>query len=136
MAEAGSPDPEIGRLCPSLPVRMTRQRVNRPEDLADVLFRTAVYEASRRGYRFGDGAESGIRMMADRGARRLLELSPDLETVDAHLLDAAKAFERLIVEMAAAARSIPGYAQAHPGVIGEQTLTLALSRLCPLSPIC
>ena len=34
------------------------------------------------------------------------------------------------------ANTIPGYEDAHPGSIGQQTLSKALNTLCPLWPFC
>jgi hypothetical protein len=49
---------------------------------------------------------------------------------------ATEAMSALIDEMTSARFRIPNYLGSHPDSIGEQTLTEALSVLCPLWPIC
>ena len=45
-------------------------------------------------------------------------------------------FRMLIDLMIEESGTIPGYQSRHPYVIGEQTLSRALSKICPLWPIC
>ena len=97
--------------------------------LASRLFATAEQRARFHGRTLGDGAEQFIRDHAEIGAAAILQNNAAIDEV-------SQAFERLIDEMVKAVDEIPGYADAHPNVIGEQTLSLALSRLCPLFPFC
>ena len=106
------------------------------DELATLLFAAAQSRAASRGLRLGDGAHHQIRYFADQGASRILAQSPNADAATPVVSEAAKAFDRLIDEMASAASTIPGYESLHPNVIGEQTLAAAMSKLCPLFPIC
>src|SRR5262245_3386896 len=106
-----------------------------PTFLAEQFFAAAQRRAQSYGVTLGQGADHDIRQFAVTGAGRIL-LQPDGSVRDAEIQSALKAFERLVDEMFAASREIPGYAVSNPGVIGEQTLARALAKLCPLFPIC
>jgi hypothetical protein len=93
------------------------------------LVAAAEQRAKFHGKTLGDGAEQFIRDRAEVAAEAI-------QRNDAAVDDVRPAFEKLIDEMVKAVNEIPGYADAHPNVIGEQTLSWALSRLCPLFPFC
>jgi hypothetical protein len=99
------------------------------KETARRLFEAAVKRASKQGVRLGQGADAEIQRFA-RNAAELLFNEPD------RFDEARVSFERLVDAMVVAAQELPGYAKAHPGVIGEETLGRAMSKLCPLFPIC
>ena len=106
------------------------------DQLSAQLWDAAQRRAARAAVRFGEGADSDIRAFAQRGAELILRKHPNVSVSDAVVRDAETAFERLVDEMVAAASNIPGYRAKYPDVIGERTLSEALSRLCPVFPIC
>ena len=106
-----------------------------PEFLARQFVEAAQRKAESYGVRLGEGADQGIREFARTGAERILQ-QPAGAVQDAQTLAAVAAFERLVEEMVSAREEIPGYAISRPGVIGERTLAHALSKLCPIFPIC
>jgi len=117
---------------------MQRKRggpLNRKE-LAALLFETAEGRAQLHGRRFGPGADTDIRSFASRGADAIISRTAAPTITDPLVADAARNFERLVDEMVASVTELKDYAERNPGVIGEQTLARALSRLCPLFPIC
>jgi hypothetical protein len=107
-----------------------------PNDLAKELITAAERRASMYGMQLGHGADADIRQFARTGASQMFAAHPTPEPPTQMVEEAKAAFERLIDEMVLAASEIPGYQTAHPGTIGEETLARALSRLCPLFPIC
>lgn len=104
------------------------------DGLSSKLFNLAKDHAATRNKRFGGGAHDQIHYMAQRAADEIMA-KPDAERPDA-MRAADQAFERLVDEMISQADQIPQYTTKNPGVIGEETLTRALSILCPLFPIC
>lgn len=106
------------------------------DQLSAHLWNAAQRRAAKAGVRFGQGADSDIRTFAHRGADLILGSHPNVGLNEPMVRDAEAAFERLVDEMVAAASSLPGYRAQNTNTIGEQTLALALSRLCPLFPIC
>jgi hypothetical protein len=125
------------------PIRGTEDNINAKEetpmnrdDLTKELIGVAELTASGHGMHLGPGADADIRRFATVAATEMFDLHKGAEP-PIELTDRAKAgFKRLVDEMVLAASEIPGYQAAYPGIIGEQTLSLALSRLCPLFPIC
>lgn len=106
------------------------------DDLARDLWAAAERRANMRGVRLGQGADADIHQFARTGADRILDVHPNVTPHDKVVEDATAAFAKLIDEMVSAASEIAGYRDAYPDTIGEQTLARALSRLCPLFPIC
>ena len=107
------------------------------ENLEKELITAAKLRASMHGMRFGPGADSDIHRFASNGATRLFVAAQPAPEPSKQMIEEAKAaFEMLIDEMVSATSEITNYRAAHPGIIGEQTLRLALDRLCPLFPIC
>jgi len=106
------------------------------DDLAKALFATAERRAEKHGMHLGQGADIDIRGFAESGADRIMAQGPDITAQNPAVLNAHAAFEKLIDEMVRAATEIDGYREAYPATIGEQTLARALSKLCPLFPIC
>jgi hypothetical protein len=104
-------------------------------ELAETLVSAAEKRADAHGMKFGEGADGDIRRFARTAAERLCSDTAGGPPTDV-ISTATGAFERLVEEMVSQASQIDGYAAAHPGVIGEQTLARALSKLCPLFPIC
>jgi hypothetical protein len=100
--------------------------------LEQQLFKAAFDWAKADGYHFGPGADQLIRQMAQTAATAILAAG----NAPGMINSAKVAFERLVDEMIAASREIPNYAVQHPHAIGEETYFKALSRLCPLWPIC
>jgi hypothetical protein len=89
--------------------------------------------AAARGYRLGQGAEFDFSRAMDLAAARMLNNPRDqcLRSLSEVHINT----ERYINAMIEAARTIPGYSQRSPGVIGEQTFAAA-RRICPLWPFC
>ena len=106
------------------------------DDLARTLWAVAERRAKMHGVQLGQGADADIRQFARTGSDRILNAHPEAALNDKVVEDAEAAFEKLIDEMVSAASEIAGYREAYPDIIGEQTLARALSRLCPLFPIC
>jgi len=106
------------------------------DDLAKALFAIAEQRAKTHGMQLGHGADGDIRRFAETGADRILAQVPDVTALDPTVVNAQMAFEKLIDEMVRAATEVDGYSAANPNIIGEQTLARALSKLCPLFPIC
>ncbi len=106
------------------------------DDLVRELWAAAERRADVRGVRLGQGADADIHRFAHTGADRILAAHPHVTAHDKVIEDATAAFAKLIDEMVSAASEIAGYRDAYPDTIGEQTLAKALSRLCPLFPIC
>jgi len=106
------------------------------DELAAALFSTAQRRAAAHGMQFGQGADGDIRRFADTGADRILSQNPEATRGHPTVMAAHVAFETLVDEMIRAANEIEGYHAAYPMTIGEQTLARALSKLCPLFPIC
>jgi hypothetical protein len=98
----------------------------------------AEWYVSKQGYRFGPGAERDINKMLGRSARRLRSEVRNLEDEQAEVVlrRAEASIRRLINRMLREREAIPGYASAHRGTVGEETLHLALKGICPLWPIC
>ncbi|HBC06236.1 MAG TPA: hypothetical protein DC046_01485 [Rhodospirillaceae bacterium] len=92
---------------------------------SDVLSTELRNYALSRGFRFGDGADQYLRNMTEQALERGAEHD--------EVLNALKVF---VDQMIVASRQIRGYADNHPGVIGEETFGIAHSLLCPLPPIC
>lgn len=88
----------------------------------DAIYNAAVDYATIKGYRLGNGADNDFRGAATRAAN-------DVDAGIRTMAEAEAAFRSMIGEMIRQAQTIPGYAQQHPGVIGEQTLGAALIRL-------
>lgn len=105
-------------------------------ELALALWSAANRKAHAHGVQFGSGADTDIRRLAEMGADRMINQMGEPSGGDPAVEDAEAAFEKLVDEMFRAAGEIEGYSTAHPMTIGEQTLAEALSRLCPLFPIC
>lgn len=105
-------------------------------ELADRLLAAAEGRAKRHRVAFGPGADQGIRQFAQTAADKVLGDRSSLPPADPQVREAEAAFEKLVEEMVGAAGEIADYRKLHPDTIGEETLARALSRLCPLFPIC
>lgn len=90
--------------------------------------------AAGKGYRFGPGADNYMRQHATNAGTQIDALPKSKQTLK--LKKAVNNFATLVDEMIKEAHTIPGYENAHPGSIGEDTLTKALLTLCPLGPFC
>jgi hypothetical protein len=106
------------------------------DGLAIALFSVAQRRAAAHGVQLGQGADGDIRLLAEAGADQILRQLPQVTSEHPMVKDAQAAFEKLVDEMVRAANEIEGYRIAYPRTIGEQTLAQALSKLCPLFPIC
>ncbi len=95
-------------------------------DIAERLRRAVDERARHHGVRLGAGADSDIAQFVKEAAKKVAR-DPS------RMNEAERAFERLIDEMFAASTRIKDY---QPGLVGERTLADALSRLCPMFPIC
>lgn len=100
------------------------------QTLANELLSEAENRAQSQGVRFGEGAEDFMRAHALNAATEIIQ-SPRHDKEEAVF-----AFHKLVDEMIKQSDEIPGYKATRPGIIGEQTLDRALSRLCPLWPFC
>ncbi|MCG8313683.1 MAG: hypothetical protein MI976_10740 [Pseudomonadales bacterium] len=95
----------------------------------------ANYYAARRGYRFGSGAQHMIdRRFAEQAAREVMKKEP--QYFEPAKKKIRENFRKLIDQMIIESKTIDKYANRQPGVIGEQTLSMAMFKLCPLWPIC
>lgn len=106
------------------------------DELTTALFSAAQRGAAAHGVQFGQGADADIRRFAEAGANQILSMVPQATAEHPMVKDAQAAFEELVDEMVRAANEIEGYRMTYPRTIGEQTLKRALSKLCPLFPIC
>ena len=104
--------------------------------LEKLLVATAERRAAAHGMRFGQGADSAIREFARSGAEQILSGDHVRGLRNKSIGDTVAAFERLVDMMVSASGEIPGYREAQPGVIGEDTLARALTWICPLFPFC
>ncbi len=95
------------------------------------IFEYARRHADGRGFRFGPGVAADFRSAAARAHRDIA--NPSKSYTDA---DAKKAFREMIAEMILVRDEIPGYADRHPGEIGEETLRRAEAKKCPFWPFC
>lgn len=89
--------------------------------------------ASARGYRLGQGAEFDFSRAMERAAADLNNLPSAV--CQRRLFEAHLNTRRYVDAMIDASRTIPGYSNQSPGVIGEQTFASA-KRLCPIWPFC
>lgn len=119
-------------------------------DIARRLMETATGYAARRGYRIGEGAQFHMQETMAKAARRIVYRAgrmpgrqPDLahgrsrdEVVEQLLEQSERQVHTLIDVMITSSRTIPGYVEARPGVIGERTFFAALGLICPLWPFC
>ena len=104
---------------------------------AERLFAAAQARANMRGFRIGDDAGEDIWLHAQTAAEQIHERASLTNVSESELiLEGEKAFEKLIDAMIDGANEIEGYRITRGDVIGEQTLKWAMSRLCPLWPIC
>lgn len=107
---------------------------------ANRMFNAAETHARSRGYAIGYDATNEIRTMADqavanlRARRGTQEAASALTDEEIHV--GIQAFQRMVDVMIEASFGIPGYREAHPGIIGERTLERARLQLCPFWPIC
>lgn len=107
------------------------------DEIARRLLDAAMQRAKANGVRLGFGADQFFALRAPEAARAIIERARNTGAPIEPLVRTAQlAFERLVDEMLAARKDIPGYIDRHPGVIGEDTLASAMRRLCPLWPIC
>lgn len=90
--------------------------------------------AAAHGARLGQGADAFIESRVRAVAEDYARVPPDQQAK--MLADLDMAMRKLIDAMAASVDRIPGYRAANPGVIGEQTLGLAMNSLCPIWPFC
>lgn len=95
----------------------------------------ATYYASRKGYRFGHGAQSLFEgRFAFDAAKFVLAAPPgDYESAKKYI---RKNYRMLIDAMIQASEEIPNYKKRNPRIIGEQTLSKAMRKICPLWPFC
>jgi len=92
------------------------------EKLNDAIKRRLMHH----NVRLGPGADNDIETFVAKAAKALIQDT-------SRIPEAEQAFERLIDEMVVSSKQLPGYPS---DTIGEQTLRMALGRLCPLFPIC
>lgn len=104
---------------------------------AQQLFAAAEAVAKSKGFRFGDGAEGDILSYAQFAYEKIHERALLTNISEGELMrEGERAFERLVNAMIDGANQIEGYRATKGDIIGEQTLAWAMSRLCPLWPIC
>jgi hypothetical protein len=103
------------------------------QDIAATLWRSAEEVARDAGVTFGHDAEAYIRAHAERGAERL---AAERSGSPAAVAETIQAFRTLVRTMLEGANTIAGYKARRPTEIGEETLSFALRRLCPLFPFC
>ena len=95
----------------------------------------ANFYAANRGYRFGRGAQA---FFDDKSARQAATavMGKQQRYFERARRKIRGNFRLFIDRMIEESKTIPGYSKRHPGVIGEETLSAALSSVCPLWPIC
>lgn len=99
----------------------------------------ADWAAASHGFRFGPGADQDIEQMTLRAVENMFGPKPPKRMTPRHaamIAQAEASLAMLVAGMVEARASIRGYAASHPDEIGEQTLGEAMSKLCPLFPIC
>lgn len=107
------------------------------QQIAKRLFDAAVERARNQKVRLGNGADNDIRALSRKAASEIIRHSEATNSsIEAMVRSSERIFENLIDEMLFSRSKIPGYQNSYPGVIGEQTLALALRELCPMWPIC
>lgn len=96
------------------------------------LFLAAILDSARQlDVRLGAGNQHDLPEMAAKAAKEVVDTVPEGPQRDRMVALGRAAFASLVLEMVLAAETIPGYP---PGVIGEQTLGLALQRKGPWPP--
>ena len=109
------------------------------QEVEDLFYSAAVTEAVALGYRLGDGADNDIRVRAQGAARTVFrEPRTDAER-DLDIEHGVRAFRMVVDTMIGlrreAYRNQPAMLQGK--IIGEETLRLAIEKLCPgLFPFC
>jgi hypothetical protein len=105
------------------------------DELAEALFAAAERTAQERGMRFDDGVDSDVRRLAVQAAERMLVQNPAMHPGDPLLKRAEAGFEQLAEGMVSQVRRYRDDDAERPALKAD-TLARALSRLCPLFPIC
>ena len=111
----------------------------RKRDLRRRLESYARWYASRQKYEFGPGADANITGLSKNAALRIVEKAAEEdrpEKIELYMRQAEAALSCFVDHMIAAAQDLPGYAENHPGEIGEETYDRAQLKLCPCWPIC
>lgn len=92
----------------------------------------AIHEAvAAAGVKLGHGNEFTLPDMARRAANVIAVNFPEGAERDDTIARGKQAYGLLIAEMTRAAQTIPDYPE---GIIGEQTLAIALTKLPPFPP--
>ncbi|WP_144183934.1 hypothetical protein [Elioraea rosea] len=101
------------------------------------LWHFAAHHAASRGYVFGDGVEQMLPMQAKQMARLVLDRAQAERVPEEGMIRLAEGnLATFIDAMIEAAHQERGYLESRGPVIGEVTWGAAISRLCPLFPIC
>ncbi|MCG8684954.1 MAG: hypothetical protein MI892_08780 [Desulfobacterales bacterium] len=109
----------------------------RREKLRQEFASYAKYYVAAKGYRFGRGADNEFEgRFAIQAADAILDIHP--QHIEGAKSEIRKSFRRLIDKMIEVAEKDKEYSRKHPWVVGEETLSEALSFFCPppLWPIC
>jgi hypothetical protein len=106
--------------------------------IGDYLFSQARTVARQQGYHFRPDSENLVREVCETAARNIVRMNRADETISEPAL---RNMGRLVIldlvdEMIEESRRIPGFRERYPGQLGEPTFHGAMSRLCPLWPIC
>jgi hypothetical protein len=102
------------------------------KEVSKIILDYAMAYASKKGFRFGAGADQYMRQHAINAANQINALPKSKQS--AKLKEAKKNFARLIDGMIKEYHT--GYEAANPGTIGEVTLYGALKFVCPAWPFC
>jgi len=113
------------------PVKLSQDKI------ANRLYKATEAKALRMNFKLGQGADGDLRSKAKHAASEILKFQA-LTNVNLEGLvrNNEIVFAEIAEQMIQAAYRIPGYAEAHPGIIGEDTLRDVLLRFCPLWPVC
>ena len=106
--------------------------------IADSIFRNAKRYATSKRYILGDGADQQFRAAAELAAGRIVQTRPNSNARRALRAKARRNFHRMIDAMIASrAEAYASDAERMTGnIIGEVTLAMAHSKLCPIWPFC
>ena len=111
-------------------------------DLASQLFEAAAARSRQHGLKLQPVVTGQLRELATTGAKNIL-VAANTKPTDAQeayaraaVRVATESMTALIDEMTSARFRLPNYLDSHSDSMGEQTLTAALSVLCPLWPFC
>lgn len=110
-----------------------------PAEVEGLLYSAALSQAVALGYRFGDGADSDMRSRARDAATMIFQAPRSDAEREFDIEHAVRTFRLVVDTMIGMRREAYRHSPAdlQGNLIGEETLRLAMVRLCPgLWPFC